>query len=367
MPMVCPKCSSSYEQAQECPSCGVRLVYQATRSSALLPNLPGQSWQESPWGRIFLGVLLAQGLYYSLWHLTVALQKVQGETTSLPQLLFQQSIQALGLFAGGALAGAAQRRAILNGAVVGVWNVMLFFVYRLVDKSLIKDPSALVALYTLPFLHVACGTIGGLIGRTIWPPLPSSLDQPKTPTPSSAAFTISAPAPVEDDTPTFFVTAAFAGSVDWVRILAATIVTVAAVFWASLILDHVLRIMEVHAGFLLSIQQTQLLTGEVYVFALVICSAAAGANHANGAKHGMCVGILVGLGLFTLHFMGLHREQPAHVLVFGLLGLLPSHRTASEAIVYTMIGSTILGIMGGLFGSLLLPPPSDKPPPEKIR
>src|SRR5262249_43033832 len=66
MSMVCPQCQQTHEQLLECPKCQVRLLYQAT---SLQPSAaprtereePSQ-WQQSPWAKMLVGLLLAQGL-----------------------------------------------------------------------------------------------------------------------------------------------------------------------------------------------------------------------------------------------------------------------------------------------------------------
>src|SRR5260370_25549104 len=61
MAMVCPQCRGSFSQRLDCPQCGVRLVFQDARhgrdeSSDGLPA----NWQQTPWGRLVVGLLLAQ-------------------------------------------------------------------------------------------------------------------------------------------------------------------------------------------------------------------------------------------------------------------------------------------------------------------
>src|SRR5205809_31564 len=120
MAMVCPKCQVSYKQRLQCPKCAVRLEYQAGGRS-FDSDRPGDrgGWQETPWGRIAVGLLLAQGLYYGLWHLGNAGMMVGNPElagtfrTSLPGLIVVQSLQALGLLVGGALAGAGRQRGIM--------------------------------------------------------------------------------------------------------------------------------------------------------------------------------------------------------------------------------------------------------------
>src|SRR5262249_9521726 len=136
MAMVCPQCNGSFEQRLNCPSCGVRLLYQAAvrPGGEVLPGDPDQ-WQHTPWGRIFIGLLLAQGLYHGLRQMCTAglLATADGGADvwgTLFGLLLQQGLMAVGLLVGGALAGAGQRRAMLFGCVLGLWNGLLFLLFQ---------------------------------------------------------------------------------------------------------------------------------------------------------------------------------------------------------------------------------------------
>src|SRR5262245_65755160 len=73
MAMVCPQCKTSFDQRLQCPHCDVRLIYHESAGRAgNVPLVGAGAWQQTPWGRIFIGLLLAQGLYYGLRHLCVA-------------------------------------------------------------------------------------------------------------------------------------------------------------------------------------------------------------------------------------------------------------------------------------------------------
>src|SRR5947207_15314032 len=133
MAMVCPQCNSAYDQRLNCPKCSVRLDYQIPRGrkDSTDLELPSQ-WQQTPWGRILVGLLLAQGLYYGLRQLFTAGLLVTGDEaapyvwTTLMGLILGQAMQAFVLIVGGIMTGAGQRRGFAYGAVVGVWNGILF-------------------------------------------------------------------------------------------------------------------------------------------------------------------------------------------------------------------------------------------------
>src|SRR5262249_23503666 len=104
MAMVCPQCNGTFEQRLHCPACGVRLLYRAGPSLARrTPGAETASWQQTPWGRILVGLLLAQGLYYSLRHLCTAGLLASGDDAAhnawdtLYGLVLQQALQGVAL------------------------------------------------------------------------------------------------------------------------------------------------------------------------------------------------------------------------------------------------------------------------------
>ena len=72
MAMVCTRCSTTHEQRLQCPSCGGRLEYWNPRRRWF--DGDARRWMQTPWGRIFLGVALAQGLFYGARHGLTAVQ-----------------------------------------------------------------------------------------------------------------------------------------------------------------------------------------------------------------------------------------------------------------------------------------------------
>src|SRR5947209_19905907 len=127
MAMVCTQCNTLHDQSLQCPTCGRRLLYreQAARGGRARDGL---RWQQTPWGRILIGLLLAQGLFYGLHRLLTGLLlalSADGSPSALGTVhgvALLQAAQLLTLLAGTLLAGAGQRQGALIGAVVGIWN-----------------------------------------------------------------------------------------------------------------------------------------------------------------------------------------------------------------------------------------------------
>jgi hypothetical protein len=318
MAMVCPRCATATEQLLQCPGCGDPLPFAGGPPAVAL----GRDWQHRPWGRIAIGLLLAQGLFYGLRHLSAGLSlAVQGDATSggteLGGLLLTQALQAAALLAGGILAGSGQRNGALLGAVVGVWNGVLVGV---VPQSA-GQPFSTVAIYGDPLLQGAIGALAGWLGGAIWRPLPGL--QPRGPLPTARK------APPRRRLPLF------AGRVARVRVVLGTAVAVSGALSTTVLFEAIVRISNsgpAGNGTILD----QLVTWEIRALALLVGGALAGCNTSNGLKQGLCVGLASALLLGALEPRGVDRW-------LELIGLL-------------LVSCTSLCLVGGWFGSQLFPP-----------
>jgi hypothetical protein len=327
MAMVCPQCNGFFEQRWHCPSCGVRLLYQSHQTRPQRgPNSGGDGghWQQTPWGRICIGLLLAQGLYYGLRQLCTAGLLATSEDgagdvwNTLFGLIFIQGLQGVGLLVGGMLTGAGRRQGAFYGAVVGVWNGVISIVVAS-QTSMALTP---VALYGQPILQTAFGAIGGLLGSLIWRPLPR-LTIPGDSRPARLLV------------PSSRKSSLLSGPVSWWRILAGIAVAVGGSLWANVILELVMEGSEGRLSIDSHLQAT-LVTWEIVALALLGGGALAGATSANGIKQGL----LVGLGVAVVS-AGI-RMGAANMQV--------------EPIVFSTFAALALGLVGGWFGHQLFPP-----------
>ena len=109
-----PAVSRRLRSRLHCPQCDVRLVF---RDQGRGGRRSFGAWQQTAWGRIFIGLLLAQGLYYGLRHLCVAgllatnFADAEALGASVTGLLLLQGLQVVSLFIGGIFAGPARRTA----------------------------------------------------------------------------------------------------------------------------------------------------------------------------------------------------------------------------------------------------------------
>ena len=318
MAMVCPQCGSTNEQRSQCPECGVRLVYHEPDRAGLAANWSRSRWMHTPVGRVAIGVVLAQGLFYALRHLfTGVMMMLDGEEassqawTSFHGLLFLQALQILAPALGGVLAGAGHRSGSLLGGFIGAINGAL---------SLLASPTqatSAVALYGLPLLQTLFGALGGLVGSSIWKPIQpvNFLRAEKKAGLAKQGMPL------------------FAGRVAWVRVVLGSVVAVAGTLFASRIFE---TMMSAGTGThdLGQLLQDEIVTWELKAFAVLLGAGLAGAGTFNGLKQGLWVGVLTSMGLLAI----------------------PAHHGTSIIFMLTLASAVLLSLAGGWFGSQLLPP-----------
>jgi hypothetical protein len=273
----------------------------------------------TPVGRIGIGVLLAQGLFYALRHLFTGITlMVEGDDgssqllSSFAGLLFLQGLQVLAPALGGVLAGSSRRGGWMLGAFVGTINSALSLLLMPVPGQ----SNTPVALYGLPVLQTLFGALGGWVGATIWKPL-----QPLT-------FLRVDKKPGVAPRPSVPI---FAGSVAWVRVLLGTGLAVAGSMFAGRLFEYVLRLGDIP---IYQVMQDQIVTWEIKSFAILFGAALAGASTFNGLKQGLCVGFFTSC----------------------ILIVTASSRATTSALALTTASSMLLSLAGGWFGCQLLPP-----------
>jgi hypothetical protein len=323
MSMVCPQCATSYEQRLQCPQCKVRLLYHDSPRPGRFPGLHPR-WQHTPWGRIFIGILLSQGLFYGLRHLvTAGILAFKGEGAlaetwlTLEGVVIVQALQVGSLLFGGLLAGSGQRNGPALGAVVGIWNGVFSV---LAQQGPVPGLSA-VTLYGQPLLHTAVGAVGGWVGCIVWKPLPSAA-------PGGSRLVRKLKVAGRK-------VSLFAGRVAWFRVAAGAALAVVGSLSATLVLELVAKASEgrlATAGDLTD----RVVTWEIKALAVLIGGALAGSNTPNGLKQGLFVGLATALVL-----AGLEARFPDRWLeIAGMIA----------------VSSLALSLVGGWFGSQLFPP-----------
>lgn len=323
MAMVCPQCDHVYEQKLSCPTCGVRLQYQLKVLAARNPLAQEQEqWQQTPWGRMLIGLLLAQGLGYALQQILTAGLLASGEQagfwTTLWGVVLLHLVQGTTLLAGGALSGAGQVNGPLYGGFIGLINGLIFMVVQRSSGEFLPQ----IAVYGQPLLHMAFGAMGGLLGRFIWKPSPIFESSPTDASKIRPLRIANAPH-------------LLSGKINTPRVLVGMIVVVVGLVWSTAIMEWLL---EASQG-TLSIRthlQAKLLSWEISALAILVGGGIAGACTANGLKQGL----LVGIGA-SLIFLGIQLGDPKSIL---------------ETTVFMILLTLFLALIGGWFGRQLFPP-----------
>jgi hypothetical protein len=318
MSAVCSQCSTLYAQGGRCPRCGDGVPTGLSASS--VRSVP--RWLQTPWGRVLIGLILSQGLFYGLRHLlTGILLAVTGAEpqdlwADMSHLVLLQAIQLLALFAGGMLAGGGQQQGVVLGLMAGIWNGVLSVLLR-------QNPAqevTMVGLYGQPLLHAAFGTLGGWLGMQVWKPIPVA-------SPILLAPQRKAPAPRT--------VSAFAGRIFWFRVLAGSAFAIAGTLSATMLFQKVL---DASGGILGTSHELQdrLITWEIKAMAVLVGGALAGATTSNGFKQGFFVGLCSSVVLIGI-------QAPMTDVWFQLSA-------------FTIISTFSLTLVGGWFGGQLFPP-----------
>ncbi len=321
MALVCSRCSHLFDQPGACPRCGAAPPPMTEQAPA---PTRGPRWQQTAWGRILIGLVLAQGLFYGLRHLLTGLLLASAEAGAqegweeVRTVLILQGIQWFGLLVGGLLAGGGQRSGLVLGGVVGAWNGVLAVLLR-------QNPAqelTLIGLYGQPLVQAAIGAAGGWIGSLIWKPIPT------TAVPTALV-------PVRKKKPPPRRSSLLAGRVHWLRLVLGTALAVAGTLSATLIFR---KVMALSADRLSStpLLQDSILTWEIKALALLIGGAVAGASTGNGFKQGLLVALA------------------SSVILIGLQA--PRSDNWFDAAFYIVVSTFTLCVVGGWFGGQLFPP-----------
>ncbi len=324
MAMVCPQCHGSFDQKLECPTCGIRLLFQANVSgrAGTFADEHGQ-WQQTPWGRMLVGLILAQGLAHGLQLLVSAGVWASSEEAgrsvwaTLFGLLLLEAIQGTSLLVGGAITGAGQVKGLQYAGPVGLVNGLIFLLWQRATSDALPE----IALYAQPFVHMVFGALGGHIGMRIWKPLPSiqvpELEMPKRKRPTAPSRGI------------------LDGRIHWVRVAMGTVLVIGGVVWSNGIRDWVVDASQGELKIRTQLQ-ARLVSWEIAALAALLGAALAGATTFNGLKQGLCVGLIA-----SVLIMGIHLSSPGFVL---------------ETTIFTLASTLCLTLAGGWFGGQLFPP-----------
>jgi hypothetical protein len=330
MPLACPQCKQLFEKSGVCPLCNLVLMYHA-------PNLQGEPaapnqeedeqsrWQQTPWGKILIGLILAQGLNFGLQQLVTALFIGFGDGSdvwgTLWGIVVRHTVLGVSLLIGGALSGAGQSRGIIYGAFVGLTSGVISVCLHNQVSEMFSSP----LVYAAPILHLVTGAFGGALGMLIWPPTPAlpELEGSSTPSPLAGFGSVLGDM--------------FTGPIHMGRIGAGAFVIVIGVVWSEAIMRFLLG--ATNGGLTLTSKlQAELVRLEIAALVVLIGAAFAGATTRNGLKQGLCVGLAA-----SAIVLGLQISDPRFIL---------------ETAISTLSGIVGVALVGGWFGGQLFPPVS---------
>jgi hypothetical protein len=317
MATYCPQCNTPRPATLACTVCGTRLLPGQPRPPL---GLAGR-WMKSPLSRVFIGLVLSQGLFHGMRQFATGIllgplgeDGLEQFTASFSGQVFWQALQGVGLLVGAALAGSSETLGFFYGTLVGIGN-------GIVSSALPQSaggPASQMALVAQPLIQAALGLVGGWMGSILFAPLPDMS------IPTGAGVARKRRRRLKP---------LLEGRIYWLRVLVGTLVAVFGVLSAGAIFDAVI---EAGRGRLMTeaYWQDQIFTWEIKVLALLLGGALAGANTNNGFKQGLVVGLGAAL----------------------VMASLPRYN--STVFDGTVLFCTVLGlcITGGWFGGELLPP-----------
>ncbi|MBL8794172.1 MAG: hypothetical protein JNM56_09720 [Planctomycetia bacterium] len=352
MQRQCPRCKSPLGDDSQCAECGYTPGAKAPRRGGPRAGAGPMKWQQTAWGKIVVGLLLAIGIYYGLLQLASAVLLAaydpparQAWLSSFNGLILKQMLQAGALLVGGMMAGAGQKRGILYGSIVGVYNAVIFLVVEAVILNQVLTKDLLLALLVLVGLQIAFGTLGGYLGQLIWKPIQTVAVASPHDAPAAADRFALPPKPPKPSQ--------FAGSVNWVRVIPGSAIAIAGTLFANTLFKMLESAAAAEPAD--TARQAQFLTWEISVLAMLVGGGMAGSNSNNGMKQGLAVGILACLVLIGVFIVrGDNTSTGAPLWIFKVLGL--EQVVLLQRIIYTVLSVIPLSLAGGWFGSQLMPP-----------
>jgi hypothetical protein len=298
-------------------------MYHLSAFDSPASGIRDDNWQQTSWGRIAVGLLIAQGLAYGSQHLFTAGFLVSDEANrtvweTIFGLVLLHLLHGMSLLIGAAVSGAGQNRGLLYGSLIGLVHGVVFLVVQSQDNPVFL----MAAVYGQMILFATLGAVGGWLGMLIWKPMPVLQLGGKA-------------EKLGIDWSIFSIGQYFAGPVHYSRVVVGIPVVVLGVLWARAILNF---IMEVSDGTLTTVShlQDRLLLVEISALLTLIGAGLAGATTFNGLKQGLFVGI------------------GGCVVLAGIQ--LGGGKVQTEAVILTLISTMFLTLAGGWFGSQLFPP-----------
>jgi hypothetical protein len=290
---------------------------------------------------LLLGLILAQGVYYALRHLGIAWLFGSGQDTAWFRTgqgaILVIASQIVSLLFASIVASSGVPRGGLLGSLLGMINIGCFIAV----EFLVVGPPEASLLISGPILHLLTGTIGGLIGRLLWKPLPPL---PRYDLPGSSSNLKEKELVVETER----------GPLSWSRIIAGGVLVFVGTVWA-----HDIRLTMGKYARIDDRVFDQFITWEVCALIVLFGGAFAGANTRRGFMHGFLVSLLACMGLVVAMFAKEIRFYPAHEFWLTEFGIAkPQTGVSIPVALFAVIDTMLLATLGGWLGAQLLQPTS---------
>ena len=339
MQLYCPACKTAAHPAERCARCGERLVAPSELASLSRDQIadPPTLVEPTAFGRVVVGVVVAQGLAVSLRELSLGLLTALDFSDLVPGPVVNWLLRGAAVIVGATVAGAGRGNGAATGGVTALVCVgsLLATDFLAAAKTTQLDNVAALGICLLALA-------AGHVGSAFWPavvPLP----------PSKVRSRGSSLIPLKDDPEVVRPI-----HLSWSRVALGVTVVIAGVLLA----DSVRLGMRSLAGHGLSLGSPTQVAVVDFLFASVavlLGGLTAGGGTGAGLRHGTVAGVIAAPALAFLAFLG---KDSALVPLTGLLELVghatESPRTATGLAVVLVCLTAMCAVSGG-FGGLLLP------------
>jgi hypothetical protein len=343
MRRICPQCHGNFETQFLCPNCGIetRDVAEHSVSPTRLAELDA-SGTPGLATRLIAGLLLAQGIYYGVSQLGIALSLGMNETNHWAKLgtVANSALMLLAVLIGSLLAGAGNPRGMAAGAAMGLVHALALIGAGFGLGGWPGDSMVFAGWIPL----TVAGAVGGRCGRYLWPAI---IDFQRPTISSASASRASRSTADRRSRPKV--------PIAWSRVIAGAVLSIGCTVWAGQIRDYILTT----SGGKFSVDsrlQLHFVTWVISALAMMVGGVFAGASTRGGIRHGILVGMIAAVGIFVLQSQVIKEALPAERFFASVLGL-PESATLSPVRLglFLLSNTVVLAMFGGWVGASLLP------------